>query len=94
MIIIAAAFVILFVVWVVRRTARRIRRAARARSETRTGALAETQAGPWVGSAQSAPEVHVVPPAPQEVPAEPPGPRLWGDDPAPGRRAVGGRGRP
>ena len=89
MIIIAAAFLILFIVWVVRRTLRRIRRAAAARAVAR-GARA-----PWIQDAPPAEE-----PAPDgRIPAarpeedEPAGPRLWGDPPGDERRAAGGGGR-
>ena len=89
MIIIAAAFLILFVVWLVRRTLRRIRRAAAARAQAR-GAVVKAQEAPTAGP--RTPDVRIAPAQPEET--EPQGPRMWGDLPGDERRAAGGGGRP
>jgi ABC-type nickel/cobalt efflux system permease component RcnA len=90
MIIIAAAFLVLFIVWVVRSTLRRMRKAAAARAQTRGVAAAEAQAESPARPA--APDGGI--PAAQTEEAEPPGHRMWGDLPGDEHRAAKGGGRP
>jgi hypothetical protein len=88
MIILAAAFLILFIVWIVRRTLQRIRKAAAARAATRGAPTAEVQDAPQAET--TAPDGRIPARPAQDEPA---GPRLWGDPPGDERRAAGGGGR-
>jgi hypothetical protein len=92
MIIIAAAFLILLVVLLVRRTGRRIRRAAGVRTQARAGAAAAT--GDARPAEVSAPDVSLAPPAPEQTHAAQQGPRMWGDTSGDERKAGGGTGGP
>jgi hypothetical protein len=95
MIILAAAFLILSLVWIGRRAARRIRRALKARSHNGGTTPSETTGPPREPSEQPsrpAPDDGVDLSTPEEPAAEPQGPRLWGDPPGAERAAAGDKG--
>ena len=95
MIIIAAAFLIMFVVWLVRRVIRRVRRAAEPRAQARAKARGTVPAAADDAPPADlqAPEARLTPAGPDAA-AEPQGPRVWGDAPVDERRFGGGRTRP
>ncbi|HZL63991.1 MAG TPA: hypothetical protein VFD50_03465 [Thermoleophilia bacterium] len=96
MIIIAAAFLIMFVVWLVRRVVRRVRRAAAMCAQARAQARGAVSAAPDGAppAEPRAPESRLTPAPADDAADEPQAPRMWGDAPGDERRFAGGRGRP
>ncbi len=98
MIILAAAFLILSLVWSGRRGARGIRRALRAHAHGGGTTPSETTGPPREPVEQPerpgrpAPDDRFDPSAREEPAAEPQGPRLWGDPPSAEREAAGDKG--